>query len=68
MTSTTHHRVLTVIEHELAAVRRLGGDDTWRGPTAERVERDIRRIGYLLGRVAEAALDVENRRLLELRF
>lgn len=65
--STTHHRIVHVIENELGAVRRLSGDDTWRGPTAERVHHDIDRIGHLLQRAAAIALDVEKHRLLELR-
>ena len=65
-TSTAaHHRIIDVMEHELLAVRRLSGDDTWRGPTADRVEHDVERIGHLLRRMSVIALDVERRRLAE---
>lgn len=65
--STTHQRTIAVIEHELLAARRVGGDDTWRGPTADRVEHDVQRIGHLLRRVSVIALEVEYRRSAELR-
>lgn len=67
MNLTTHLRAVQVIEHELLAVRRLSADDTWRGPTADRVTHDVQRIGHLLTRVSVIALEVERRRLAELR-
>lgn len=67
MSSVTHRRIVAVIEHELVAVRRLSDDATWRGPTADRVDDDIRRIGQLLHRMSLIALEVERRRLAELQ-
>ena len=67
VSDATHHRIVEVIEHELLAVRRLSDDETWRGPTADRVDHDIQRIGHLLRRMSLIALEVERRRLAELR-
>ena len=61
----THRRIVDVMENELIAVRRLSDDDTWRGPTADRVDHDVRRIGHLLRRMSEIALEVERRRTAE---
>lgn len=68
VSSTTHQRIVEVIEHELLAVRRLSDDETWRGPTADGVDHDVQRIGHLLRRMSLIALDVEQRRLAELRI
>ena len=68
MNLATHLRTVEVIEHELLTVRRLSADDTWRGPTADRVAHDVNRIGHLLTRVSVIALEVERRRLAELRI
>lgn len=66
--SATHHRTLDVIEHELLAARRMSSGDTWRGPTADRVDHDLRRIQHLLQRVSMIALEVERRRVAEFRL
>ena len=68
MNLTTHLRAVEVIENELLTVRRLSDENTWRGPTADRVAHDIERIGHLLTRVSVIALEVERRRLAELRI
>lgn len=68
MNLTTHRRTVEVIEHELLTVRRLSDDVTWRGPTADRVTHDVQRIEHLLTRVSVIALEVERRRLAELRI
>ena len=65
VTNPTHRRIIDVMENELLAVRRLSDDDTWRGPTADRVEHDVQRIGHLLRRMSVIALEVEARRNAE---
>ncbi len=61
----THRRIIDVMENELLAVRRLSDEDTWRGPTADRVGHDVHRIGHLLRRMSVIALEVEARRNTE---
>jgi hypothetical protein len=65
VTNPTHRRIIDVMENELLAVRRLSDEDTWRGPTADRVEHDVQRIGHLLRRMSVIALEVEARRNTE---
>jgi hypothetical protein len=65
VTNPTHRRIIDVMENELLAVRRLSDDHTWRGPTADRVEHDVQRIGHLLRRMSVIALEVEARRNIE---
>ena len=41
-------RLTTIIEHDLVAVQRLNGSETWIGPTALSGDSDLRTLGHHL--------------------
>jgi hypothetical protein len=41
-------RLTTIIEHDLVAVKRLNGSDTWIGPTALSLDSDLRTLSHHL--------------------